>query len=381
MTARERLNTVLRGGIPDHVPVSPDTSNMIPARMTGKSLIDIYLYEEIPLWRAYLDCVKYFGFDALMDGSLPVWFDDLDAGTLEQQEYIISESPDRVITRRARSAAGKLFWNDSVRIYTSENPPVNRDYRLLGLDEIPISWKKVEKRSSYPSGASLLRLAKEEIGERGLIGISCGTSLLVNSEQAIYDYYDNPEKYEELRDRRLEYYVKRFNRLMSLEVKPDFICTGASGTLVFQSPEMFRELGLPIVRTITRLCKENGIPSHVHSCGPEAELVKICAEETDLTVIDPLELPPMGNCNLKALKEQFGQKLVLKGNLHTTDVMLLGSPEKVAAASRKAIDDAARGGRFILSTGDQCGRDTPDENIFAMIETAKTYGKYPLKTG
>ena len=173
MTARERLNTVLRGGIPDHVPVSPDTSNMIPARMTGKSLIDIYLYEEIPLWRAYLDCVKYFGFDALMDGSLPVWFDDLDAGTLEQQEYIISESPDRVITRRARSAAGKLFWNDSVRIYTSENPPVNRDYRLLGLDEIPISWKKVEKRSSYPSGASLLRLAKEEIGERGLIGISC----------------------------------------------------------------------------------------------------------------------------------------------------------------------------------------------------------------
>ena len=32
----------------------------------------------------------------------------------------------------------------------------------------------------------------------------------------------------------------------------------------------------------------------------------------------------------------------------------------------------AAGGRFILSTGGQCGRDTPDRNLSAMIETAKT---------
>lgn len=49
---------------------------------------------------------------------------------------------------------------------------------------------------------------------------------------------------------------------------------------------------------------------------------------------------------------------------------------QASAASRKAIDDAAAGGRFILSTGDQCGRDTPDENLLAMVETARTYGRY-----
>ena len=47
-----------------------------------------------------------------------------------------------------------------------------------------------------------------------------------------------------------------------------------------------------------------------------------------------------------------------------------------AVAAKQAIDDAAVGGGFILSTGDQCGRDTPDENIFAMVETARTYGRY-----
>jgi uroporphyrinogen decarboxylase len=84
----------------------------------------------------------------------------------------------------------------------------------------------------------------------------------------------------------------------------------------------------------------------------------------------------MGDCNLAELKRLYGDKIVLKGNLHTTDVMLRGSAADVAAASRKAIDDAAEGGRFILATGDQCGRDTPDENLRAMIETARTYGRY-----
>ena len=119
-----------------------------------------------------------------------------------------------------------------------------------------------------------------------------------------------------------------------------------------------------------------GIPTHVHSCGPEKELVKIMAEETDLTVIDPLEIPPMGDCNLAELKRLYGDKIILKGNLHTTEVMLRGSVDDVIAASKQAIDDAAEGGRFILSTGDQCGRDTPDENLHAMVETARTYGKY-----
>jgi len=34
------------------------------------------------------------------------------------------------------------------------------------------------------------------------------------------------------------------------------------------------------------------------------------------------------------------------------------------------------GGGSILSTGDQCGRDTPDENIPAMVDVAGDYGRY-----
>lgn len=43
---------------------------------------------------------------------------------------------------------------------------------------------------------------------------------------------------------------------MALPVKPDFICTGGAGTLVFQTPNTFRELALPIVKRITTLAKQ-----------------------------------------------------------------------------------------------------------------------------
>jgi uroporphyrinogen decarboxylase len=56
--------------------------------------------------------------------------------------------------------------------------------------------------------------------------------------------------------------------------------------------------------------------------------------------------------------------------------MLFGSEEDVRRAARKAIDEAAAGGGFILSTGDQCGRDTPDANLRALVETARTHGRY-----
>ena len=38
MTPKERFLTVLKGGIPDCVPASPDMSNMIPCKMTGRPL-------------------------------------------------------------------------------------------------------------------------------------------------------------------------------------------------------------------------------------------------------------------------------------------------------------------------------------------------------
>ena len=163
---------------------------------------------------------------------------------------------------------------------------------------------------------------------------------------------------------------------MIAEVRPDSILTGGSGSITLQSEELWRELSLPTIKKLTAMSRQAGIISGIHSCGKEEYLVRVCAEETDLNYVNPLEIPPMGDCNLKEIKQKYGKKLALMGNLHTTNVMLCGSRETVREASIRALKDAAEGGGFALSTGDQCGRDTPDENIREMVRVCKEFGVY-----
>ncbi|MBM4436347.1 MAG: hypothetical protein FJ029_03745 [Actinobacteria bacterium] len=187
-------------------------------------------------------------------------------------------------------------------------------------------------------------------------------------------YYEKRPQVLALRELHERQVVAQMDMILS--ARPDFVLLGGSGTITLQSPPIARELSLPTIRVLTRMARQAGVPTMLHSCGKERDLVRMCAEETDLTCINPLEVPPMGDCDLAELKRQFVHKLSLMGNLHTTDVMLLGSPAEVERVARAAIEAAGAGGGFILSTGDQCGRDTPDANIFKLVEVARTYGRY-----
>jgi uroporphyrinogen decarboxylase len=376
VTSRERLLTVLKGGIPDCVPVAPDFSNMIPARLTGKPFWDLYLYNDPPIWEAYIACAKHFNIDSLMDGYF--WYEPAWRGPADEREIsIVFRSPERLVTQACRKEGTRRIWADTVTVYYVADPPTSGiDPAKVHLPKVPLSWEPLEGVKSVDHGPDGLKRVKRLLGDQGLVGVFVTSTCAFGDEGAIYRYYDNPDKHEQWAEERVQQAEQRFHAIMAKDVKPDFFCVGGSGTLVFQTLEMFRKVTFPAVKRVIELASAAGIPTHVHSCGPEKELVKIMAEETGLTVIDPLEISPMGDCDLAELKRLYGRKLTLKGNLHTTEVMLKGSVKDVIAASKKAIDDAAEGGRFILSTGDQCGRDTPDDNLRAMIETARTHGRY-----
>ncbi len=420
MTSRERLSTVLAGRVPDCVPVAPDFSNMIPARLTGKPFWQLYLYDDPPIWQAYVAAAKKFNIDSLMDGYFPLAFPD-DPPPLptrlpptpeqekqiipdsEWQRFVVFKSKERIVVQRSRLENGKRIWEPLITVYYVADPPTeNIPPSKAGLPDVPTRFEPLEIKKPADRGPAGLARLKQLLGDQGLIGVFAAHTCILSSEQDIFTYYDHPELHAYWADKLVENAEKRFAKIMAMSasprqvkpgaaretspdsrpasrggpLKPDFICVGGSGTLVFQTVDIFRQLAFPAVKRTIELAAKAGLPTHVHSCGPEKALIKIMAEETSLTVIDPLEIPPMGDCVLAEVKKLYGGKLVLKGNLHTTSVMLHGTPDDVVAASKKAIDDAAEGGRFILSTGDQCGRDTPDENLLAMVRTARTYGRY-----
>jgi uroporphyrinogen decarboxylase len=375
MTNRERLLTVLSGGIPDCVPVSPDFSNMIPCKMTGKPFWDIYLFRDPPLWRAYLDAARFFGNDLAFELYDYGPVDVVDGTRSDAEERIVYRDAERILTVEFDQRSGA--WSDFGVVYPRTNPPVRRvDPALFGVPRPPREWERVAVKPQL-EGYAAWRAIRGEVGESGLLGMSSGFGTFVlGSASDVYSWYDEPgpwiEKIEEMTTLALE----RVDTIARLPVRPDFLTCGGSGTLIFQTPQFVREHLLPGLTKVTRRAREVGIPTHIHSCGPEKALVDMVVQETDLTVIDPLEVPPMGDCDLAAIRREHGDRIVLKGNLHTSNVMLLGSVEDVIRESKAAIDAAGKGGRFILSTGDQCGRETPFENIRAMIETARTYGRY-----
>ena len=194
-------------------------------------------------------------------------------------------------------------------------------------------------------------------------------------EPLVIAEYEYPELLEEWREADESILMRQCEMIIDSGMF-DYVLLGASGLVTLASPKLFDKYAFPTIQKITRLCRQAGMPTMLHSCGKEQYVIERCAMASDLDCINPLEIPPMGDCDLAQIKQLYGSKLALMGNLHTTEVMLRGSVEDVKKAARKAIDDAAVGGGFILSTGDQCGRDTPDENIFAMVEVASTYGVY-----
>ncbi|MGQ9732038.1 MAG: uroporphyrinogen decarboxylase family protein [Candidatus Zipacnadales bacterium] len=366
MTPKERMLTAMSNRQPDRVPVSPDTSNMIPCRLTGKPFWDIYLYRNPPLWKAYIDCVRHFGFDG--------WLPSVSAQTKYRNCAIVKRTAERIILQGYDEVNGKRLWHPYVTVFYVADPPTHGvPCEKLGLPREPHEWEDFEDPAPEMTEEEVLKAAQEYMGDDGVVGVHVAIPGLYNTEQ-IYEYYDNPHA---VRERARQQEASLETRMQEvITIKPDFILTGFSGCLTFQTPAIFCDLGLPSLQRLTRIAKNAGIPTQVHSCGPERALVEICAKETDLSSINPLERPPMGDCDLAEIKRLFGRHLSLMGNLHTTEHMLFGTPATVLYESRRCIEVAAEGGGFILSTGDQCGRDTPDENIYAMIEAVQTYGVY-----
>jgi len=370
MTAAMRLEQ------PDVVPVCPDLSNMIPCRLTGKPFWDVYLNQDPPIWKAYIEAVRYFGFDGCLDKG-PFRF--LYEPGLAVEGKITSRTDERIVKRIiTHTPVGDL--EEEATFYRADSPTCTE----MPIKDIVEDFEKLRHLLRPPTGydASAFEESRRMMGGDGIVCIHIGVPGFQNwfwyidggLEALTYAWYDHRDLMLELRDLERERILKQVE--MALEVKPDAILTGGSGILVLQSPEIFHEAGLRTLADITRMCTEAGVLSMVHSGGPTRDLVKMCVDETELNCIKPLEVPPQGDGDLRAFKQEFGDGICLMGNLHTTEVMWKGTPADVEAAARQAIDAAAEGGGFILSTGDQCGRDTPDENLFAMIDVARTYGKY-----
>ena len=131
------------------------------------------------------------------------------------------------------------------------------------------------------------------------------------------------------------------------------------------SREDFVKFAFPALKeVIGRLHASLDVPVFLHICGKTTHIVDYMAA----TGADALELDFQNDFG--EMKRMVGGTVCLEGNLDPTGVLLQGTPELVYRKSRELMESAGPGG-FILSSGCEVPRDTPPENIEAMVRAAR----------
>jgi uroporphyrinogen decarboxylase len=382
MTSKERMMIAFHRKEADHVPVCPDISVMVPAKLTGRPFYELFLdgrehngWTSATYAEAYVNAVRYFGIDGwYIYGGLKEIRPD---GAPEFIDTIVDLEDRKRVERICRTPRGDLTEQET---YFTDEPPwrgekpvksLREDFERLKLWMGEGNWKwETEFRD------------RDRIGD---LGVYVGMIPVFQDwwfnyrhggfEQCFQDFMEEPETMQEVHEFWMEWALAYVRAMVA--AKPDEIMLGgSSASLSVSSPTIFRRYELPFIQRASKICREGGVISHLHICGRSWKLVQIVASETDVDVMEPMEEPPGGDVDLAEAKRRVGDKICIKGNINTFGFMLHATPAQVEEKCKRLIDEAGCGGGFVLSTGDQCGRDTPHANLFKMVEVARGYGKY-----
>ena len=77
-----------------------------------------------------------------------------------------------------------------------------------------------------------------------------------------------------------------------------------------------------------------------------------------------------------AVKERYGDRLAFWGTVGIQNTLPFGTPDDVEAEVKLRIETVGRGGGLYLSPTHVIAPEVPYENLFALVEAAKKYGRY-----
>jgi len=143
----------------------------------------------------------------------------------------------------------------------------------------------------------------------------------------------------------------------------------ASNLGPFYSPESFHELMLPALKRIADACHQHGI---YYLFASDGNLWSVADDLFGNSGVDGFyEIDGKAGMDLGLLRERF-PKLTLLGNI-SSGTLHMGSREDVIEETMSCLDEAKQKGGIIVGISNQIVAGTPEENLWAMIDTIKKY--------
>ncbi len=142
---------------------------------------------------------------------------------------------------------------------------------------------------------------------------------------------------------------------------------GHSGPLI--APRLFRRLILPRLQRLTAECHRLGVPFIKHTDGNITRVEDILLVESGIDAYQAIE--PAAGMDIVDLKRRYGHRLTLMGNVDCAHLLVYGTPQEVAAETRRVIEACAPGGGFVLTSSNSIHSGVKVENYLAMLEAAR----------
>jgi uroporphyrinogen decarboxylase len=150
---------------------------------------------------------------------------------------------------------------------------------------------------------------------------------------------------------------------------------GANQDLMI-SPASFSDLFKPALARIAKMVKEHrrDLPVVFHSDGAIGKIIPDLIA-CSIDVLNPLE--PLPANDWASVKRTYGDRLSFMGGIDLKEA-LRGSVEDVEREVKHRIEVFGRGGGYIVTPANHIPPDVPPENIVALYEACRRFGRYPL---
>ena len=405
MNSRERILAALNHQRPDRVPLDiggcAATGVNVSAyvrlkRLLGMSVENIHVYDIFGMMaRIEPEVLEQFGADAVMVPALRPRFDipidewkpwRLSDGTPVQVPagfQTVEERDGGLLLMVNGEAVGKM---PSGGHYFSELA----NAAMGGLDSL------VDPPD--PDTVTFPLLADEDLRFRQEIA----RNLYETTDKAlVFDLADNlrwntsipnwlfavaadPDRVYELHEKKSLNFIERFKQLKEA-IGPYvhvFVIYQDLGTQRGEmiSPQAFERLMVPHYRRMYDWVHQN---THwktlFHSCGSVYHLIPHFIE-MGADILNPVQCSA-ARMGPQRLKDEFGDRLVFwGGGTDTQTVLPFGTPGEARQQVRERISILGADGGFVFGTTQDIQAEVPPQNILAMVDAVRAYGRYPLET-
>lgn len=189
--------------------------------------------------------------------------------------------------------------------------------------------------------------------------------------------YEDPDLILEMSEKLCEFWTRSSVLAAESGIDAVFIANDMGmneQTLI--SPEALRSFFLPQLAKQVLATKEAGVKVILHSCGN----VRAILDDLVAGGIDCLNnMQSAAGMDICEIKESYGDRLTLMGNVDATRIMTSDNPDVIEQAVIETIRTASPGGGHILATDHSFHEGIPLKNVDTFLAACKKWGSYPLR--